>query len=380
MKSEKLQHLEALRGIAALMVVFAHLQYTFAPSFHYNSFLWLKALTGSYVLGHILHSFVAILFNGGLAVYIFWFMSAYVLSIKLFQKGNHEYLFKSLIKRYFRLVIPVLGSVLFAYFLLKLGFMYNGQLAEVLGNSWLGKHYDFQAHLGKAILSSFWDTFFSYEEKTTYNAVLWTMNPELLGSYFIFTLFALFQFRKSRYIFYTILSILFFTLKEYAFVSFILGFWLCDLDHTNLFFKDLIEKLFKNSWLTILFFLMSLIVIGKADYLAYGNLFGGITIVIFVMKTKVLQSLLNHKFLTWLGRMSFSLYLIHLPVICSFSCFLYLNLSFNYYFKVAIISISTLVLCLSLSYFFSQFIDRNAIRLANHLGNYIARKDTKANF
>lgn len=384
MNNEKLQYLEALRGIAALMVVFAHLQYAFVRPLHYESYVWLKEQTGSFLLSHTIHSLFSLSFNGGLAVYIFWFMSAYVISIKLFYKNGKEYLFKSLIKRYFRLLIPVLGSVLLAFTLLELDLMYNKQLAQILGqgyeNDWLDEYYSFDSSLVWAIRSSFWDTFFAFNQETSYNPVLWrTMDIELQGSFFIFALFALFELRKSRYIFYVIISLVLFILQKYAMVSFIFGFWLCDIDNNkNTLLKKAIDRLFRNDIINILLFLVVLLIAGKIDYfLSFGQLLASIAIVVFVMKAQVLQRMLNHKFFTWLGQVSFSLYLVHFPIICSFSCFLYLQINLSHQITIIIVSLSTLLLSFIVAHLFHHYIDKNSVRLANRIAYYFIKKELK---
>ena len=118
----KLLQFEGLRGFAALIVFFSHIKNTFFPSYSEPLIFYLKTLTNNKCLAIAFHSFIEILFNGFVAVDIFWIMSAYVLTMGFF-KMDTEKLIKqlksSISKRYFRLMIPVAVSVLFSYAFMK---------------------------------------------------------------------------------------------------------------------------------------------------------------------------------------------------------------------------------------------------------------------
>lgn len=159
--TNKLYYLEGIRGVAAFIVLIAHLKNIFAPDLEVQSLHFLIRLTHSQIVGTMLNSFVYLLFAGKLSVHVFWFMSGYVLSIKLFSATGNDYLKAAVIKRYFRLAIPVLASVLLAYGLMKGGWMYNSELARVLGERYSGLNtvYNFDPDLLNAIRSGLWDSF-----------------------------------------------------------------------------------------------------------------------------------------------------------------------------------------------------------------------------
>ena len=380
MKKDKLAYLEGLRGVAALMVVLCHLRYTFAISSTDTLLEQLKQRTDSYLLSYIVNSIVNIMFDGNLAVYIFWFMSAYVISIKLFMQDDSQYLFQSFSKRYFRLMLPALGSILFALSLLHFGLMYNSQLAQKLGtgyqNGWLGSFYQFDANILEAVKSGLWNTFFNYDDRTSYNASLWTMNPELYGSMFCFLLFGVVGNNRYRHMFYLIIMCGTFILKTYWLTSFLFGFFMCDINYSKPnWIKKTIDFLTQNKFINTVIFICLIIIGGKSNYFGFFDLFISSLIVIIIMRTFYLQQLLQNAFMVWLGKISFSLYLIHLPLICSFSCYLYLTLNLEHQTKVLLISSLTIALALFISYIFTKFIDKNAVVFANKFASWLTKPD-----
>ncbi|MEM7298006.1 MAG: acyltransferase family protein [Bacteroidota bacterium] len=236
MNRGKLLYLEGVRGIAALIVVLSHFQFTFSPTFPDHLLILLKEQLNLPLVPHGIHAFVIVFLDGNLAVFIFWFMSAYVISIRLFTEGNQDYLYKSITKRYFRLMIPALGSIFLAYSLLSLGLMFNQELAIEGGleiNKWLNNLYNFDPSLFMSLKSGIWDAFFDYNELSSYNAALWTMYPELMGSLFVFGLFAAVGNRRKRDLIYLAIFLIVVFLKTYWLASFVLGYWYSDVNNAK---------------------------------------------------------------------------------------------------------------------------------------------------
>jgi peptidoglycan/LPS O-acetylase OafA/YrhL len=382
---KKLNYLEGLRGVAALIVVFHHLGYTFSVKFAYQLLDFLKVHTHSSTISYLVHYLVSFMLDGKLAVYIFWFMSGYVISIKLFTTNNDNYLVGGFVKRYFRLAFPALGSVLFAFILFYFGMMYNNELAEVFGkgykNGWLGSFYDFTPNFLLAIKSGLWDTFFAFNRTSSYNEVLWTMNPELYGSIFCFFLYAIIRNNKYRHGIYLVITLGSFLLGNYWVTSFLLGFLLCDVEYnssyTPKFLANALSTLFQYKYLNLALFMGLILVGGMPNYYGYFDLIISSLIVIIIMKTQVLQTFFEHKVIVYLGKISFSLYLVHLPIICSFTCFLYLKLPMSHLPKVLIVSAMTIIVSIIVAHFFTNHIDGNGVRLSNRFAQFVLDKQNE---
>ncbi len=328
----------------------------------------------SYLVSHIVHGIVNLFFNGEFAIYIFWFLSAYVISIKLFASEERSYLARAFTKRYFRLAIPVVASVIFAYLLLSLGLMFNQKIYHPDAGAWIARYYTFEPNIFLAIKSGLWNTFFDLGGSVTYNPVLWTMNPELYGSLFIFLIFGVLGHNKFRFVIYIIVAIGTFALSKYWMLTFILGFALCDLnyhDHKTVV-HSLYDRLLINQKFNVLIFVGLTILGGFPNY--YGFFYVGISglIVFVILKTWILRAFFQNKIFVWLGRISFGLYLIHFPLICSFSSWLYLILPFEHTSRIPIVFFLSTIVSLFLSHWFTNYVDRFAIRFSNRIGDLVA--------
>src|SRR5579871_636494 len=142
-RSHKLPSFEGLRGIAALIVVIHHLRLTFYATSYSDMRAHLAFLP--YAVARPLVAAAEGLYNGTFAVWLFWIMSAFVLSLQFFLRAHetpptraHNYLEDAFLRRYPRLLLPVLASVCLAYTVQSLGLMHNLALAHALGESYEG--------------------------------------------------------------------------------------------------------------------------------------------------------------------------------------------------------------------------------------------------
>lgn len=125
--------------------------------------------------------------DGHLAVFIFFVLSGFALSISFIEKPHRIVFPYVMIARYIRLFIPILLSSFIAYLLLKQNLIFSVQAGELVNSkNWLGAAYDFQASLIHLLKFCFFDAFFQYESSTSYNKVLWTMSIEYTGSLLIY--------------------------------------------------------------------------------------------------------------------------------------------------------------------------------------------------
>jgi peptidoglycan/LPS O-acetylase OafA/YrhL len=382
---QKIKSLEGLRGIAALIVLFGHLKYTCFLTEYETITSFIHNLPTFYFLKVILTNTLAIFFDVELAIWVFWFLSSYVISI-LFFKTNSSYdkiLIGYFSKRYFRLAIPVLASVIFAYILLKLRLIYNHQLAYSQGalyiNGWLNSFYNFEPDLINAIQSAVFDTFFNYQGLTTYNASLWTIQSEYLGSLFTFSLFGIVKHNPQRFLIYTIILVILLKLQLFWLCAFLIGHALCDYDYSEFNHKIIVQirsveqrlirfklLVFIGSMLFIILGRNILTVIKVPSELH--SLLLSIFVVYMCLRSEHFKNIFSTPIPLWLGKNSFSMYLIHLPLICSLTCFLILTNS-SLFGKVSSCFI-TLIVLLVISYFFTKYIDKKSIALANRIGDY----------
>lgn len=363
------------------MVLLAHLKQAFAITLEQDSYQWLYHISGSAILAKMINSFLIFSLDGKLAVQVFWFMSGYVLSLKLFEKDGWRYLQTAFLKRYFRLALPAAASVLLAYVLLQAGMMYNARLAERMGAAYAGwnEMYAFAPNFGNALRSAFWDTFFAFSFRTAYNPILWTMGPELFGSFICFLLFALFQYRKGRYLFFAALLLLAVLFQYYWVLNFVLGYWLCDARARSVRFNKRIRPLaalFSRGpfWLLAGLLLVWTDGFFQQYYIVFAQLLVSVAGVGLVMYSRPLQAFFGKPFPVWLGKISFGLYLVHIPLICSFSCYMYLHCGGPGLWAGLLTAVTSSILITGIACFFTILVDQPSIRLAGRIGNFLQQR------
>jgi peptidoglycan/LPS O-acetylase OafA/YrhL len=309
--SDRKYYLDGLRGWASLVVVIYHCTLAF-PIDEYHS-------------GNLLVQFFT---NGALAVYVFFVLSGFALSIGFLETGDRGLVIASALRRYPRLTIPIAVSALFGFALMSLGAMYNQEaaaLAEV--GDWLGAHYAFPAEVGSLLQFALYGVYLDGNAPVSYNAVLWTMPIEMTGSMMVFLALYLAGRHRGRLLVYLALALAAAWAGSHL-TAFMLGLALAELSGWPLVRRlrhgpggmvaalVLLVLAFSGStvfwerWVTPP--AMSLIAAGLV-----------LAVVIWRPLAGVFECRLSRR----LGRLSFPLYLTHLPVLCSVSSYVYLRLA-----------------------------------------------------
>lgn len=310
-------------GWAALSVLIGHLLFVLAPWLpdgdHY--FEVAKHLISNH---HYLtigwYTLVRFISDGHLAVLIFFTLSGYALSIHQLNP-NRRNLALATCSRYFRLMLPVLVTSLFAYLLLRLGLFFNQQAMPE--NSWLGGLYNFDASFIKVIQFALYDVFFDYKESLSYNISLWTMKNELLGSFFIYLFLGVFR-SGDRPQWIVIIPLTIHLLFSQALLAcFMVGYIIAEL---NTSFPPIKKTFFNrgNLLFTCLFIATAILttIFRQSDKLTC--ILSGI-LVFSVSYSGILKGFFENKISHFLGKISFPLYLIQIPIICSWSSYLYIH-------------------------------------------------------
>jgi peptidoglycan/LPS O-acetylase OafA/YrhL len=390
-KSNKLLPFEGLRGLAALIVVIWHIRLTLWVDFSIDVKASLTALPG--ILSRPLRYFLEGLQNGTFAVWIFWVMSAIVLSLRYFTlakagatRETDAYLEAATLRRYPRLLVPVLASVLVAYALHALGLMYNRELAGVRGASyqeWLASWYLFPPSLVEALRTATWDTFFDYNVTTSYNGALWTMEKEFFGSLFLFAFLSIWGNRTSRWVMYPLLLTINSLLSLFWLNSFVVGILLCDV-HVNgsgSWLKRIGDALprtliaYWNRWGVVFLWVALLTLAGVPwkDPYALISLSLAVWAVILAWTSTASARFFSRAVPVFLGKISFSVYLIHMPLLCSYTCWLYLRLVPIYGRQVTMLicAVSTFLLTLVCGYVLYLLADQWSVGISKRVSEWI---------
>lgn len=380
----KLIYLDGIRGLAAFAVVISHYIQVFYPA----------ALNGRLEQAHSKwdtwygYSPVNLFYNGQFAVCLFFVLSGYVLSVKMFEQDHdrdalQKLLHSSAIRRYIRLALPAALSVILVYLAIISNLVYLQEIWDLTWTDMKMNYYALDTNLYTVIKAAIFDPFFRFKSHP-YNPVLWTMSYELAGSFLVFSFVALFANMKKRWIVYLVLSIVF--IQTY-FVAFLWGMLLADL---------LRLKWLNNKKTTILVLLMGLY-LGSAPYTSLiGTMYApieivtnhinwwsqfkidprllarnlGAAMVLFaLLRSNMMQRAFSWQPFAYLGQISFSIYLIHFTFLNTFSAFLFSRVidHFSYNLAFAITFIVSMVPLFVLSHYYMKYIDQGAIKLARNI-------------
>lgn len=377
MSDKKMLHLNGLRGVAALMVVLSHYTLSFFPALHtgnpsdvYNSFEVFVSATP-----------LNVLYNGSFAVFIFFILSGFVLSYKYWILENYtfnDYL-GNIIKRYIRLNIPIAVSIILAFSLLALGLFYNTNANEIANSlGWLKGIYNFSSNSFDAFKEALYGVVF--QGKQNYNQILWTLKYEFYGSIMIYSFMLVFRKTNIRYVIY---PLMFVVLWNSFYLAFFLGLLLSDL-HS----KDLLR--IKNKLVLFLIFLLALFFgsypwreqfglptrlygflklnfLGVNSYYEFYHTLGAFLLLICALNSLYLKKILSSRICLFLGEISFSLYLLHLLMLCSLSSLImhYLNSQLSYNISFGLMFTISMVLLFAISYLYYKYIDLLGIKMAS---------------
>ena len=378
------------------MVVLSHLRQTFWATSAED--IWRPLSAFPHFVARPFLAVILGLCNGTFAVWLLWIMSAFVLSLQFFLRAHqspltraHDYLEDACLRRYPRLLIPILASVIFAWALHAAHLMRNVALAHTLGepyaSGWLASWYTFPASLSGAIKSATWQSFFAYDRSATYNGVLWTMDKGFYGSLILFAFLGLFGHRRSRILLYLLIALSSRFLGLDWLNAFVFGMALCDLfvNHNKLphlqrvWHQPLVTHL-RGRCGTGALWLILVAGVGLPNYRGVSYLIIGVTAMALSVVSTSSQRLLSHAWLQFLGRISFGLYLVHFPIICSFSCWAYLATVARYGHVGAALLSSTLTCVLSIvcGYLFFIIADRPGIRFSRLFSSLVRNAPSPA--
>lgn len=332
MQTEKLEYLNGLKGMGCVFVFLTH----FVFAFYYGMYHYEPEschLPGNFdiIIGK---SPLNLLFNGNTAVRLFFVLSGYLLCRSFFLTGDRKRLAKSAGKRYFRLMPAVLAVNIAVCLCMQLGLYQNVQAAELAGSSeWFAGFNAFEPSVLEMLKESLIGCYLF--GTNYYNGVLWTLQFLFLGAYLDYVLAVLVSGKTWRWAVYGILAIL---LVRTDFLSIFLGYVLCDFMHTGWKWRKKLCRAKLLNWILFaagLYFMCypsagfgyegTIWGILPFVFVNYYHILGVLCFVTAVLNLEILQQFFSRKAFLYLGRISYSLYLIHFPVIATFGAWFFLK-------------------------------------------------------
>ncbi len=344
--------LDGLRGLAAIIVAVFHFFCAFAPDTipAYSTQLWRGSDTP-----------IAILYNGGFAVAVFFVLSGFVVSGSA-ERRRVSVAF-NLVQRYVRLAVPVVFATVLAWVLLNAFPDTVSRMKLAVESRWLNHVFDGKLPpLDYAVLHGAVLVFQSGGSK--FNNVLWTMQIELIGSWAIYIMYGSLEAAARRTALLALLLIpILFNSPHYS--AFAIGALLRE-DNARL------SGLFRYR-----FIILSTGVIFGAMMSGYGDRIGlhlprrialgdslGLVqvlaagaILYAVLNISSLQDWLSTTVARFFGRVSFGLYLVHVPLLYTVVATAYLAVPTGGAWFVAALLAGFLALATAVGYLFTVAVD-----------------------
>ena len=377
-------HLDSLRGIAALIVVFTHYLGAFLP---YSAFASQGHYRQQFPFENLFfYPPFGLIIAGHFAVCLFFILSGYVLSYNyLGEPRNTKKLLIAILKRPIRLGGVVLFTVILGAYLWYAGFYFNDAIADIsrskpwFSDLWNGG-FDF-----KAFLKNISRSLFSHSE--LYNKSLWTIQVELYGSILVFLVLLFASHFKYRLVIFAFF-IAFFMHSFYQ--GFFLGVFIADLvKHKPLKIPTGIKKACELFLFVLFIYFSSYPHYASYEYLVNHTIYsflpndagfeGGYPMLAallffcFICLNNKIKEYLNLSLFKFLGQISYGVYGVHILVIGSISSWLFLKLyvELGYVNAFLFVLISGLLFIICLGYLMTRYIDKPAIRLSNFTSHKI---------
>lgn len=293
----RLHFLDGLRGWGAVVVVLYHV---FLDGFSINQ-------TVSDTLRPIF------LFNGVLAVWVFFLVSGFSLSIAFLRRPDYAGLTNIALGRYFRLALPVLCVTLVLYAFFAVGLVLPAEKRLPAFQTFL----PVAPSLWQVFRSSLFDTFFDYSFATTLIAPLWTMRFELWGSCLVLGVLFVAGRLERRFLVYSAVGVVSYFVHP-IYTAFIVG-----LVFAEIYVSDSWKRS-KGNWSSATFLLFIPGVYGASLLHKAGEEPWGASLTVAILLTipcifnPPTARLLSGPISRFLGRISFPLYLIHGPLMLAY--------------------------------------------------------------
>ncbi|KAK8139022.1 hypothetical protein PG984_002402 [Apiospora sp. TS-2023a] len=342
-KEGNVKWVDGLRGLASTLVVLTHIARAF------DGDLFLPASADGAKPRILQLPFLRILVQGRIGVSIFAFVTGYVCAlkpIKLCRQDNQALAFssmsKSALRRFPRLIIPTCIATAIIWVMAQFGLFLVAKRSD---SWWSGLTAPDQVpYLGEALKSLVYNCITTWTHgHNSYDGNQWTLLPLLKGSLWVYVFMTATAYMQPRYRMMASLSIFsyFWMASDSAFgMQFFWGVFLCDIQNTPAasdFIANrtrlsgliasvcLISGLYVASypeghpewatWSRYMHNVLVAIVPEKADYPRYGSGIGLELITLGIHFSPFIKDVLSGKYLLWLGKQSFAVYLLHGPLL-----------------------------------------------------------------
>lgn len=296
--------------------------------------------------------------------------------------GGYKGVRRIITNRFLRLFIPVLLANGLCLVMMKMGYITAVSVSETTGSSWLRGVYSFEADWRSWLFDSYYRVMFCGD--SVYNSAFWTIAYSLYGSFLVALIVVIWGGIRERWIIYAITCVVLWSMGTQGtincnyFVAFIIGGMIADI---KIHFQLKLKKIY-GILLLVISCLLADYPIGVAPtnmyrFLDIGNraaflwhILGAGLMIFTIINFEESGRILGSRGMQFLGKISFSVYLIHMQVLGSFSTFLFqkmfesgISYSVSFTGTVAL----SLVLIVGIGWAVYEIIERRINKILNYM-------------
>jgi peptidoglycan/LPS O-acetylase OafA/YrhL len=273
--------------------------------------------------------------------------------------------------------VPIAAAVLLSFAVYKMGWYMNEPAARISGSmNWLFNFFRDGVSLTEALKDAIFKSIFFGDNSL--NVSLWTLKFEFVGSLYLLAYYLVKPKTSSWLPMVMMLSVLVLTYRSDSVL------------YVAIFAGSLLNALKVDGWFRLLImvagayfgafqferamydFLPSAVKFGLGsdyDKIMYNTV--GACLVVLGVVNGFAKDFFQSRFLQFLGRVSFSIYLVHFIILCSLSCFIYLRLPKSGAYLMLNFGIY-LSACFIAAMAFEKMVDVRAIRWARQFATKFA--------
>ena len=344
MKIEKLYLVELLRFLSSISVLIYHYQVYF---FQYNKFNYIEILNN---LKDLPFNFFLILFYkyGDYGVQMFWCISGFIISYVYIDKIKSVSAKNFFINRFSRLYPLHLLTLVFVLIVQQASNYITGDYQLF----YLNDLYHF-------ILHFFFISGWGFEKGMSFNEPIWSVSLELIAYFLFFIIVS--NLKRLNIITTLTIYIIFFLINK--------NFYGSSDNHADLIsclqlfisgmiIFQLFKKMKKIHIIVFSLILLVLSIVGNFKIF----MFCPAVLLIFLISEDYFKNMINKKFFSFLGNLTYSLYLIHSPVAMIIMIFFKSNTNIYFSYEFFLFYFTFLILNGALIYYYVEKKLQNSLR------------------
>lgn len=363
-KHKRITWIDGLKGMACICVFFHHFLYAFLPETYLGN-----NVRNVLPIKNLAQNPLMFWANGNFCVCIFMLISGYFVSTKVLTARKKENIADVIVKQYIKLSVPVFVISLIVYILLLCKAFYNLDAGMITNCPWLTDFYTNKISFRQVFSSAFVKVWIDGD--TTFSNAFWMLNSLLLGNGLCVLLgtMAWKMNHKVLIIWGGVIWALMYS-NSYCAVS-VWGLFLAYLylNYRNIFqikivgwFSLMLGIFFggypTGIWPNNIYKIFYIIpeTYSKPQTL---HIFAAVLVLYSFLILKPLQKIFENRILVFLGGISYSIYLVHIPLIFSASCMCFIkvyDLFGGYVFSVILTLVISLGVLLFLAWMFEKLI------------------------